>query len=107
MTAPTNPDEITSRPLTSPDTLALAAIILAAQDGVKVARVMPDDHPLAGETIYGIARHIVIDDSAIFPGRHDDIRACSLRVTSGTDYFWPMSELVGEYQAATFCLNVS
>lgn len=95
-------------PLNQFAVLALAAIVQAAHAGVKVTRLMPDDHPLAGQVITGTARHIVTDERALFPTERDDIRRCYLRVTGGIgDYFWPVSELAAEYQAATFATDTA
>lgn len=98
----------TSKPLTAPDVMALAAIVTAAHEGTRVGRLMPDGHPLVGEVVYGIARHIVTDDRALFPTVRDDVRDCSLRVTGDIgDYFWPLAELVGEYHDGTFRPNMT
>lgn len=96
-------------PLTAPDVLALAAIVQAAREGVRVVRVMPGDHNAAGQIVHGTARHIVTDEHAMFPGADVDIRTCMLRVTGGgigADYFWPLPELVTAYQDSAFLVGV-
>lgn len=90
--------------LAESDALALGQIIDATHLGAPVARVC-DDHP--DGVIYGTARHIVVDERAGFPGSGNDVRDCLLRVTtsSGFEAFWPVHELINEYQHGTFVLD--
>jgi hypothetical protein len=91
--------------LTLSQAWSLGQIIDAASRSAPVARVH-DDHP--DGVIYGIARHVVVDEhAAAFPSAGNDIRDCLLRVTtrSGFDAFWPLSELIGELQLRTFVLD--
>lgn len=106
-TSPTTSPE--TSPLTRNTVLALAAIVTAAEQGTKVGRMMPDGHAMAGQVVYGTARHIVTDSRALLAGERDDIRACLLRVTTtyGGEAFWPLSELVGEYIDGLFGTDVT
>lgn len=95
-------------PLTASATLHLAAVIRAAHAGAKVGRLMPDGDPLAGQMLVGIARHVVADENGAFPGRHDDVRDCYLRVT-GTlmEYFWPLADLAAEHETGSFTTTIA
>ena len=86
--------------LTTTDAVNLAAIIGAAQRNAKVARLMDD-----GNVIYGMARSIGTDGGAF--DFKSDARGQFLRVTTrmGMEVFWPVRELMADYQATTFVLD--
>jgi hypothetical protein len=88
-------------PLTGPDVVSLHAILQAASQGTRVARLVD----AGDEVAWGTARHIVVDeDTAAFPNTSDDVRDCVLRVTlaSGFEAWWPVADLVRDHQAGVF-----
>lgn len=90
-------------PLTRADVRALAAMDQAALDGTRVRRLLDD-----GNVAEGVARHFTVDERGAFPGDGDDVRACLFRVTGtglGSEYFWPVSELVAEWWDRTFVIG--
>jgi hypothetical protein len=56
--------------------------------------------------VRGTARSIG-DDCGNFAGRDDDVRDCSLRVTTdaGIEVFWPVAELIADVHTGMFVLE--
>ena len=82
--------------LTKDDAMKIAAILDMAIHGRKIARIVPDDAPVAGGlTVYGVARHISDPDGRFWPS-DKDVRDAYLHVTSrsGWELFWPIRELL-------------
>lgn len=81
------------------DVQSAADILSAAQAGLKVRR-------LIGHHVYeGVARGIGTENGTFGPS-DADIRSLYLRVTDwGSDYYWPVSELINDHQALTFVVE--
>lgn len=77
-------------PLTEATAEAVAAISKAARHEKRVRRLMPD-----GEVFEGTARGLVVDQERRYsPRREHDLRDCHLWVSSITEHFWPLAELI-------------
>ncbi|OLF08551.1 hypothetical protein [Actinophytocola xanthii] len=88
-------------PLTTSDVVALGAIVTGARRSARVSRALDYD------AVSGTARAVVTDERGVFAGDRDDVRDCLLWVTlsSGFEAFWPVSDLVPEYQSSLFVLH--
>lgn len=88
------------------DVLSAAAIIETAQKGHKIALIEPDTQ----ETIYGTARHIVINkDTFGFAFHDDEVEKAFIRVTgtNGFEYCWSMPDAIRWHQAGNLFLDVT
>lgn len=81
--------------------IAIGQICSAAGRCAPVARVID-----TGNVVYGQARSVG-DEHGNFLARSDDVRDGFLRVTtsSGWEVFWPMGELIGEWESGEFVLD--
>lgn len=84
------------------DAVDLGVVVNAAIRTARVVRCL--DGGLLVRS--GTARSIG-DDCGNFAGRDDDVRDCSLRVTTdaGFEAFWPVAELIAEVRSGLFVLE--
>lgn len=77
-----------------PGTIQFLAVVFDATVGtqnVSVAVARNSDHPLAGEVIKGVARHVVNPDNDAFPSNWTP--ESRLRITSGGEFFVALKDI--------------
>jgi hypothetical protein len=91
--------------LTIADAVHLNTVLTAAQGNRRVARLMPDDSPLAGKIIEGTARRVGDDRGCSVHGA--DVRDLMLWVTttSGFETFWPVRDLMSQVPEGAFVIT--
>lgn len=85
----------------------VGAIIAAAQNHSRIARLMPDRREEGPVPVFGQARAIVGGDDYNFPLADYDVRDCRLWVTmdNGMEQFWSLSYLLPELDSGHLIIN--
>lgn len=85
------------------DAVALSTVLRAAQTNARVTWLVEN-----GETITGVARHIVHDpETAAFLNDDDDVRDGYLRVSSTFEHFLPVREVIELVWRGEFVIEAS